>query len=84
MTSTINSTARDTLKATDEHGMTLSDHIQHHLIRVLPEYLNNDQFDTYTLAEDMAHWITLDFEDLDLDRYRHGSKYITAKWQADE
>lgn len=84
MTNTKDLTARGVLKATDEHGMTLSDRIQHHLIKTLPEYLHIEQFDTYTLAEDLAYWVALDFEDLDLDRYRHGSTYVTSKWKEDE
>jgi len=75
--------ARDLIESANREGETPQDAIHHALIRILPGFLSTDAFDTYTLGEDLARWAVANLEDVDLDSYRHGSRYLEEKTKAE-
>ena len=79
MTKYIPRNARDLVESANFKGETPLDAVHHALIRLLPDFLNTDVFDTYCLGEDLAAWLVADLEDVDLDNYRHGSDYLNRK-----
>lgn len=79
MTKHIPRNARDLIESANFRGETPLDAVHHALIRLLPDFLSTDVFDTYSLGEDLTAWLGADLEDVDLDNYRHGSAYLNRK-----